>query len=65
MAKMSKGVIVEFDFTVLNGAEILFDTAKKLLKGAGVELNTRLEAASPNCSRRPAAAEMPPRWRAS
>ena len=44
MAKMSKGVIVEFDFTVLNGAEILFDTAKKLLKGAGVELNTRLEA---------------------
>ena len=43
MAKMSKGVIVEFDFTVLNGAEILFDTAKKLLKGAGVELNTRLE----------------------
>ena len=44
MAKMSKGVIVEFDFTVLNGAEILFDTAKKLLKGAGVELNARLEA---------------------
>ena len=28
MAKMSKGVIVEFDFTVLNGAEILFDTAR-------------------------------------
>ena len=44
MAKMSKGVIVEFDFTVLNGAEILFNTAKKLLKGAGVELNTRFEA---------------------
>ena len=44
MAKIGKGVIVEFDFTVLNGADILFDTAKKLLKGCGVELNARLEA---------------------
>ena len=44
MAKISKGVIVEFDFTVLNGAEILFNTAKSLLKGYGITLDTRLEA---------------------
>ena len=45
MGKMAKGVIVEFDFTVLNGADILFDTAKDILKnGAGIELDTRLEA---------------------
>ena len=44
MAKLGKGVIVEFDFTVLDGANILFDTAKKLLKGCGIELNARLEA---------------------
>ena len=44
MAKMSKGVIVEFDFTVLNGADLLFNTAKDLLKGYGVTLDTRLEA---------------------
>ena len=44
MAKMNKGVVVEFDFTVLKGADILFDTAKTLLKGYGIELDTRLEA---------------------
>ena len=44
MAKISKGVIVEFDFTVLDGAGLLFDTAKKLLKGYGIDLNARLEA---------------------
>ena len=44
MAKMNKGVIVEFDFTMLNGADILFDTAKTLLKGHGVTLDARLEA---------------------
>ena len=44
MAKIGKGVIVEFDFTVLDGADILFSTAKKLLKGCGVELDARLEA---------------------
>ena len=44
MAKIGKGVIVEFDFTVLDGADILFDTAKKLLKGCGIELDARLEA---------------------
>ena len=44
MARISKGVVIEFDFTVMNGAEILFDTAKKLLKKHGVELDERLEA---------------------
>lgn len=44
MAKICKGAIVEFDFTVLNGADILFDTAKALLKGVGVELDAHLEA---------------------
>ena len=44
MAKMSKGVVVEFDFAVLNGAEILFDTASDILKGHGITLDARLEA---------------------
>ena len=44
MAKIGKGVIVEFDFTVLNGADILFNTAKTLLKGSGIALDARLEA---------------------
>ena len=44
MGKISKGVIVEFDFTVLDGADLLFNTAKTLLKGRGVELDARLEA---------------------
>ena len=44
MAKIGKGVVVEFDFTVLDGAQILFETAKKLLKREGVSLDARLEA---------------------
>ena len=44
MGKISKGVIVEFDFTVLDGADLLFNTTKTLLKGRGIELNARLEA---------------------
>lgn len=44
MAKICKGAIIEFDFTALNGADILFDTAKSLLKGVGVELDAHLEA---------------------
>ena len=44
MAKMSKGVVIEFDFAVLNGAEILFETASAILKGYGVTLDARLEA---------------------
>ena len=44
MAKMSKGVVVEFDFAVLNGSEILFETASGILKGYGITLDARLEA---------------------
>ena len=44
MAKMSKGVVVEFDFAVLNGSEILFETASSILKGYGITLDARLEA---------------------
>ena len=44
MAKIGKGVVVEFDFTVLNGSEILFDTASAILKGHGITLDVRLEA---------------------
>jgi beta-phosphoglucomutase-like phosphatase (HAD superfamily) len=43
-SKISKGVVVEFDFTVLDGSKLLFDTAKALLKKSGVELTPRLEA---------------------
>lgn len=44
MAKIGKGVVVEFDFAVLNGADILFETASGILKGYGVTLDSRLEA---------------------
>ncbi|MBO5939987.1 MAG: hypothetical protein J6R18_02180 [Kiritimatiellae bacterium] len=44
MAKIGKGVVVEFDFAVLNGAEILFDVASGVLKEYGIALDTRLEA---------------------
>lgn len=44
MAKICKGAIIEFDFTAMDGADILFDTAKALLKGVGVELDAHLEA---------------------
>ena len=44
MARICKGVVVEFDFTVLDGATLLFNTAKKLLSGYGIELDDKLEA---------------------
>ena len=44
MAKIGKGVVVEFDFAVLNGADLLFDVASGILKGHGVSLDARLEA---------------------
>ena len=40
-----KGVIVDFDFAVANGAEILFNTAKEFLKELdGIKLDESLEA---------------------
>ena len=40
-----KGVILDFDFAVANGAEILFETAKEFLKELdGIKLDASLEA---------------------
>ena len=40
-----KGVIVEFDFTVLNGAGLLFETAREFLRALdGIEIDEALEA---------------------
>lgn len=40
----SRGVIVEFDFTAVDGAQVLFDVAKKVLEAQGVKLTVKLEA---------------------
>lgn len=43
MAK--RGVVIEFDFAVLNGAELLFDTARRFLQGLdGIALDEKTEA---------------------
>lgn len=42
--KLTRAVIVELDFTAFNGADALFETAKKVLAGHGVELTDKLEA---------------------
>ena len=40
-----KGVIVEFDFAVLNGAELLYETTKRFLSELdGIDLDVRSEA---------------------
>ena len=40
-----RGVVVEFDFTVLNGAEVLFDTTKKFLHDLdGIRFDAAIEA---------------------
>ncbi len=39
-----RGVIVEFDFTAVDGAQILFDVAKKVLAPHKVDLTVKLEA---------------------
>lgn len=39
-----RGVVVEFDFTALDGASLLFETAKETLRPYGVELTRKLEA---------------------
>lgn len=41
---LQRGVVVEFDFTAVDGAELLFETARKVLKGHGVDLTVKLEA---------------------
>jgi len=42
--KYIRGVIVEFDFTAVDGAQLLFDIAKKRLAEDGVDLDIKLEA---------------------
>ncbi len=42
--KITKGVIVELDYTAIDGASILFDLAKKQLAEDGIDLNIKLEA---------------------
>ena len=45
MASASKGVIIEFDFAVLDGAELLFDVACRHLKAVdGIGLDMQIEA---------------------
>ena len=40
-----RGVVIEFDFAALNGAELLFDTARRFLQGLdGIALDERIEA---------------------
>ena len=42
--ELTRAVIVELDFAALNGAELLFQTAKKVFAAHGVELTDKLEA---------------------
>ncbi len=42
--KLSRGVIIEFDFTAIDGANILFNVAKERLAAEGVDLTFKLEA---------------------
>ena len=42
--KIPRGVVVEFDFAVVDGAQLLFDTAKKVLAESGIDLTIKLEA---------------------
>ena len=41
---LARGVVVEFDFTAIDGGQLLFDTAKKILAAKGVDLTIKLEA---------------------
>ena len=42
--KIPRGVVIEFDFAVVDGAQLLFDTAKKVLADSGIDLTIKLEA---------------------
>ena len=41
---LTRGVVIEFDFTAIDGSQLLFDTAKKILAAKGVDLTIKLEA---------------------
>jgi beta-phosphoglucomutase-like phosphatase (HAD superfamily) len=42
--KVTRGVIVEVDFTMIDGASILFDITKEKLAGLGIDFSIKLEA---------------------
>lgn len=42
--EVKKGVVVEFDFAVLDGANILYKTAEALMKEYDIPFNARIEA---------------------
>lgn len=42
--KYQRGVVVELDFALLDGAELLFNVAKKYLAEIGIDLTLKLEA---------------------
>ena len=42
--EVKKGVIVEFDFAVMNGADLLYETTERLLKEHGLPFDVRVEA---------------------
>ena len=42
--KLPRAVIVEFDFTAIDGSQLLFDVARKHLAECDIELNPKLEA---------------------
>lgn len=47
-----KGVVIELDFAVINGAELLYNTTEKVLKDNDIAFNSRVEAqylAGNNC----------------
>lgn len=41
---LPRGVIIEYDFTAIDGAQILFETTSKLLAKEGIELDIKREA---------------------
>ena len=50
--EQKKGVIVEFDFAAMNGAELLYKTAETVLKEGEIPFDVRIEAqylAGGNC----------------
>ena len=41
---LTRGVVIEFDFTAIDGGQSLFETAQKILAAKGVDLTVKLEA---------------------
>ena len=41
---LTRGVVIEFDFTAIDGGQLLFETAQKILAAKGVDLTIKLEA---------------------